>query len=168
MPIIHCSAIDLSLLSPMIKFHYRFGGNVSFFQQLEDLKYKKPIKNIPLLVNTWTPIVKYLEKLWIQFRIRSEIEKVKTESEKIKQDWQEFEHKILYAEIVKKASEIQKENPNANVSVIDINKNEKYVPDNLVILIEHPPDGSKAQAVLGGTLEIRSPWIGEIDNRPAQ
>jgi hypothetical protein len=146
----------------MINFHYRFGGNVSFFQQLEDLKYKKPIKDIPLLASIWTGIVKWLEKLWIQFKIRSEIEKVKIESEKIKQDWQQFEHKIIYAEVVKKASKIQRENPSANVSVIDIDKDKKYVPDNLAILIEYPPDGSKAQAILGGTLEIRSPWMGEI------
>jgi hypothetical protein len=26
------------------------------------------------------------------------------------------------------------------------------------VLIEHPPDGSKAQDLLGGTMEIKSPW----------
>ena len=25
-------------------------------------------------------------------------------------------------------------------------------------IIEHPPDGSKAQDLLGGTMEIRAPW----------
>ena len=26
------------------------------------------------------------------------------------------------------------------------------------VLIEHPPDGSKAQELLGGSMEIKSPW----------
>ena len=26
------------------------------------------------------------------------------------------------------------------------------------IIIEHKPDGSKAQELLGGTMEIKSPW----------
>jgi hypothetical protein len=29
----------------------------------------------------------------------------------------------------------------------------------LAILVEHPPDGSAAQELLGGAMEIRSPWL---------
>ena len=33
---------------------------------------------------------------------------------------------------------------------------EKYVKP---IVIEHTPDGSKAQELLGGTLQIKAPWV---------
>ncbi len=32
------------------------------------------------------------------------------------------------------------------------------------IIIEHEPDGSKAQELLGGMLEIKAPWYDEADN----
>jgi hypothetical protein len=32
----------------------------------------------------------------------------------------------------------------------------KYVDP---VVIEHEPDGSKAQELLGGTLEMRAPWL---------
>jgi hypothetical protein len=32
-------------------------------------------------------------------------------------------------------------------------------PEPQAQIIEHPPDGSKAQDLLGGTMEIRAPWL---------
>ncbi len=34
------------------------------------------------------------------------------------------------------------------------------------IIAEHEPDGSKAQELLGGTMEIKAPWY-EADNEPS-
>lgn len=39
---------------------------------------------------------------------------------------------------------------------------EKYVTP---IVIEHQPDGSKAQELLGGTLEIKAPWYTDSQNK---
>lgn len=32
------------------------------------------------------------------------------------------------------------------------------------IIIEHEPDGSKAQELLGGTLQIKAPWYDQTDD----
>jgi hypothetical protein len=63
--------------------------------------------------------------------------------EEIKETWKEQENQ----EIVKL---FQEKLPEAKVTLHD--------PITGAVLIEHPPDGSKAQDLLGGVMEIKSPW----------
>ena len=62
-------------------------------------------------------------------------------------DWVEWKTEQTMTEVDQQVVEIQKE-----WKRID---DYKYVKP---IVIEHKPDGSKAQELLGGMLEIRAPW----------
>ena len=62
-------------------------------------------------------------------------------------DWVEWKTEQTMAKVDQQIEEIQEE-----WKCID---DYKYVKP---IIIEHKPDGSKAQELLGGMLEIRAPW----------
>ena len=74
----------------------------------------------------------------------------------IAEQWSRVEDQQRLREVEKAAARIQFENPNATVSVVTTAMGEGT---DLAILVEHPPDGSAAQDLLGGAMEIRSPWM---------
>jgi hypothetical protein len=80
---------------------------------------------------------------WVEWRTEMTMEEVDKQTEVLKKQWREEEN----AEILQK---FQDAYPEAKVTTHD--------PITGAVLIEHPPDGSKAQDLLGGAMEIRSPW----------
>ena len=80
---------------------------------------------------------------WVLWKTKVTLSDVDRQVGQIKDDWQEEENEA----IVKK---FQEKYPEAKVTT----HNEQTG----AVLIEHPPDGSKAQELLGGTMEIKSPW----------
>lgn len=76
--------------------------------------------------------------------------------EEIKDEWEAREDQ----DTVEAA---KKEFPDAKVSLITAEPKNPEKGGNSQeglkgVLIEHPPDGSKAQDLLGGAMEIRAPW----------
>jgi len=135
----------------MWTFFKRFGGGVSAEQKLADLGRRMP--------KWFQPVWKYLVEWFIAWareqRIQAELKDVDQQAEVIQKEWErmEYEEKVAAAERV--AGQIQFENPDATVSVVPVMMGEGK---DVAIIVEHPPDGSKAQEVLGGAMEIRSPW----------
>jgi hypothetical protein len=80
---------------------------------------------------------------WVLWKTETTIVDVEAQTEEIKEQWQKGDNE----KVVEKVSKLF---PEAKVTTHD----EKTG----AVLIEHPPDGSKAQELLGGTMEIRSPW----------
>jgi hypothetical protein len=80
---------------------------------------------------------------WTQWKTELTMKDVDRQVEEIKETWKEQENQ----EIVKL---FQEKLPEAKVTLHD--------PITGAVLIEHPPDGSKAQDLLGGVMEIKSPW----------
>jgi hypothetical protein len=80
---------------------------------------------------------------WVLWKTENTMADVDRQSEELKEQWQREDNE----RVVEKVSNIF---PEAEVSTHD----EKTG----AVLIEHPPDGSKAQELLGGTMEIKSPW----------
>ena len=80
---------------------------------------------------------------WVLWKTENTMADVDRQSEELKEQWQREDNE----KVVEKFSNIF---PEAEVSTHD----EKTG----AVLIEHPPDGSKAQELLGGTMEIRPPW----------
>jgi hypothetical protein len=135
----------------MWKFFWRFGGEVSAEQKLADLGRRMPVWFQPV----WQYLVEWFV-LWVrEQRIQAELKDVDQQAEVIQKEWErmEYEEKVAAAERV--AGQVQFENPDATVSVVPVMMGEGK---DVAIMIEHPPDGSKAQEVLGGAMEIRSPW----------
>jgi hypothetical protein len=63
--------------------------------------------------------------------------------EEIKETWKEQENQKI-------VEHFQEKYPEAKVTLHDENTG--------AVLIEHLPDGSNAQSLLGGAMEIKSPW----------
>jgi hypothetical protein len=80
---------------------------------------------------------------WVLWKTEITMKDVDTQAETLKEQWQKEDNE----KVVEKVSKLF---PDAKVTTHD----EKTG----AVLIEHPPDGSKAQGLLGGTMEIRSPW----------
>ena len=80
---------------------------------------------------------------WVVWKTEVTMENVDAQTETIKGQW----NREANEEVREKVSKLF---PEATVSTHD----EKTG----AVLIEHPPDGSKAQELLGGDIEIRSPW----------
>lgn len=102
-------------------------------------------RNPSLALNPW--IKKILEECfqdWVKWKTAETMDSVARQVEAIKEQWQKEDNE----RIVEKVKEMF---PNAKVSTHD----EKTG----AVLIEHPPNGSLAQSLLGGTIEIRSPWL---------
>lgn len=79
---------------------------------------------------------------WVNWKTASTMEEVDKQVEEIKEEWKQEE---LQATLER----AQEAFPEAEVSLHN---------DQGAVLIEHPPDGSKAQDLLGGAMEIKSPW----------
>ena len=136
----------------MIKFFKRFGGEVSFEQKLADLGRKMPHWFQPI----WQTLVAWFVEWWRNLKIQAELAKVDRQAAEIDQQWTQIEDAERTAQAEAVAARIQFENPDATVSVIQTTMGEGT---DAAILVEHPPDGSKAQDLLGGAIEIKSPWM---------
>jgi hypothetical protein len=136
----------------MWKFYRRFGGEVSFEQKLADLGRKMPV--------WFQPVWKYLVEwfvVWLrEQKVQAELKEVDKQVEVINEQWTQIEDAERTAQAEAVAARIQQANPDATVSVIQTAMGEG---SDVAILVEHPADGSKAQEVLGGAMEIRSPWV---------
>jgi hypothetical protein len=80
---------------------------------------------------------------WVEWKTELTMKDVDRQTEDLKQQWRDAENESIR----KKVSNIFSE---SEVTTHDENTG--------AVLIEHPPDGSKAQDLLGGTMEIKSPW----------
>jgi hypothetical protein len=80
---------------------------------------------------------------WVLWKTELTMKDVDAQTETLKEQWRKEDNE----KVVEKVSKLF---PDAEVSTHD----EKTS----AVLIEHPPDGSQAQELLGGTMEIRSPW----------
>jgi hypothetical protein len=136
----------------MLKFFRRFGGEVSFEQKLIDVGRKLPLWFQPV----WSYLVEWFVVWLREQKVQAELKEVDQQAEVMQKEWakMEYEEKVAAAERV--AGQIQFENPDATVSVMPVTMGEGK---DVAIMVEHPPDGSKAQEVLGGAMEIRSPWV---------
>jgi hypothetical protein len=106
------------------------------------------------------PVWKYLVEwfvLWVrEQKVQAELKEVDQQVVEIDQQWTQVEDAERLQEAEKAAARIQFENPDATVSVVPVTMGEG---SDVAILVEHPADGSKTQEVLGGAMEIRSPWV---------
>ena len=80
---------------------------------------------------------------WVLWKTETTMADVDQQTEEIKEQWQKEENE----KVVEKFSNIS---PDSKVTTHDEITG--------AVLIEHPPDDSKAQELLGGAMEIRSPW----------
>jgi hypothetical protein len=135
----------------MWKFFLRFGGEVSFEQRLADLGRKMPVWFQPV----WQYLVEWFVVWMREQKVQAELREVDQQVVKINQQWTQIEDAKRTAQAEAVAARIQFENPDATVSVIQTAMGEG---SEVAILVQHPADGSKAQELLGGAIEIRSPW----------
>ena len=79
---------------------------------------------------------------WVLWKTELTTKDVDRQTESLKEEWQKEENEAI-------REKFQEAFPDAKVTT----HNEQGA-----VLIEHPPDGSKAQELLGGAMEIKSPW----------
>lgn len=79
---------------------------------------------------------------WVEWKTEGTMKGVDRQVEEITKEWQAQDNQ-------KVVEKFQKVYPEAKVTV--------HNHETGAVLIEHPPDGSKAQELLGGAMEIRSP-----------
>lgn len=118
----------------MIKFFRRFGGEVSFEQKLADLGRELPLWAQPV----WKALVDWFVHWLRELKVAAEMASVDQQVAEINAKWETIED----MERLRQAEQ-------ATIGE----------GTDLAILVEHPPDGSKAQESLGGTIEIKSPWM---------
>ena len=136
----------------MLKFFRRFGGEVSGEQKLADLGRRMPLWLQPV----WKYLVEWFV-LWLrEMKVQAELKDVDEQVVKIDQQWTQVEDGARLAEAERMAARVQFEFPDAKVSVVPLTMGEG---SDVAIFIEHPADGSKAQEMLGGAVEIKSPWV---------
>ena len=93
--------------------------------------------------NTWVKLaMKHCFPDWVEWKTESTMKSVDKQAEELKGQWREEENELT-------RQKFQEEYPDAKVTT----HNEQGA-----VLIEHPTDGSKAQDLLGGAMEIKSPW----------
>ena len=94
--------------------------------------------------NPWvTRALVYCFPDWVEWKTEKTMEGVDRQVEEITEEWRAQDNQ----KVVEKFQEVY---PEAKVTV--------HNPKTGAVLIEHPPDGSEAQGLLGGAVEIRSPW----------
>lgn len=99
----------------------------------------------PNLKRNWVvaQIFEYCFQDWVNWKTELTMQDVDRQAEDLKKKWKEEENKRI-------VEKFQEKYPDAKVTLHDENTG--------AVLIEHPPDGSKAQELLGGVMEIKSPW----------
>jgi hypothetical protein len=80
---------------------------------------------------------------WVEWKTELTMKSVDKQTDDIREQWRREDNE----KVREKFSNIFSE---SEVTTHDENTG--------AVLIEHPPDGSKAQDLLGGTMEIKSPW----------
>jgi hypothetical protein len=126
-----------------ITFRHRFSGEVSFVQKLEDAAehLQPPWKQI------WLFTVKCFA-VWLQdYKIKAVIKDIDEQAVVIKDKWSKQEVENVRVGI---ESRVKITDPDAVVTVLPPSS---PVPG---FLIEYSPDGSYAQSILGGAMEITS------------
>ena len=79
---------------------------------------------------------------WVLWKTELIMKDVDRQTEELKELWRDEENEAI-------REKVSNFFPDAKVTT----HNEQGA-----VLIEHPPDGSKAQELLGGSMEIKSPW----------
>ena len=110
------------------------------------IEWKPSLGNHPIIKR----ILENCFQDWVNWKTQDTMLSVDKQVEEIKEKWQAEDNE----KIVKKAQEMF---PEATVSLHN---------ETGAVLIEHPPDGSHAQDLLGGAMEIRSPWTLTQDSPP--
>lgn len=87
-------------------------------------------------------VLEYCFQDWVNWKAQDTMVSVDKQTEEIKQQWTKEDNE----KIVKRAQQMF---PDSKVSLHN---------NTGAVLIEHPADGSKAQSLLGGPIEIRAPW----------
>ena len=102
------------------------------------------VEQSPTVKNNWivSRIMEYCFQDWVEWKAKTTMASVDQQADKLKQDWKAQENQAFL-------QKIQKENPGAKVTI--------HNPETGAVLIQYPPDGSIAQTLLGGDIEIRSP-----------
>jgi hypothetical protein len=80
---------------------------------------------------------------WTQWKTELTMKDVDRQVEEIKETWKEQENQKIVEDFQERHSEAKVTLRDANIGAV---------------LIEHPPDGSESQSLLGGVMEIKSPW----------
>ncbi len=130
-------------------FHRRFGGAISWEQQLEDLTEHLPRWARPL----WKLFLAWFIPFLRRLKIRATMAKVDQQAKEIGDRWAKQDRDAIVNAAVQRAKQ---KYPNAHVEVVEM-------PEHPVdaVYIEHPPTpGQKAQEELGfGAIEITAPWV---------
>ena len=79
---------------------------------------------------------------WVLWKTELTMKDVGRQTDKLKEQWRDEENEAT-------RQKFQESLPDSKVTTYN---------EQGAVLIEHPPDGSKAQELLGGTIEIKSPW----------
>jgi hypothetical protein len=99
--------------------------------------------------NIWNAIAYEITNLLINYDTRWELNQwVQMIRRHCFQDWVEWKTERTMKNVDKQIEDIQ--------TLQQLEHDKKYVTP---IVIEHAPDGSRAQELLGGTLEIKAPWL---------
>jgi len=126
-----------------ITFKHRFSGEVSFIQKMEDTGDKLPAPWKQL----WLLAVRALA-IWLQgYKIKAVIQDIDEQAVVIKNRWEAEEVERIRGDI---EARVKITDPGAVVTTLPPTS---PVPG---YLIEYTPDGSYAQSVLGGAMEITS------------
>lgn len=88
-------------------------------------------------------IMKHCFADWVEWKTEGTMVSVDKQAEELKAKWKEQDNQRI-------VERFQEKYPEAKVTLHDANIG--------AVLIEHPPDGSRAQDLLGGAIEIKSPW----------
>lgn len=136
----------------IFSFFRRFGGEVSFEQKLVDFGAKLPTWARP----AWKLFAEWFIAWMRELKIRAEMKHVDTQVEEIDEQWTQQEDQSYREKVQEVADKLQAQMPTAVVSVVDARVGDCVQP---TIFIEEAPDGSKAQDILGGAMEIRNPFV---------
>ena len=135
-------------------FYRRFGGEVLWYQQLEDWGRK----HVPgPLFPIWKRLVDWLHQWAIKQQIKQTMREVYRQAKEIGDAWAQGAETHMVSAAVALA---EKEFPDAKVEVIRPKRQPRDPKPPPAILITKPPaPDSKVQQALGfGELEIRAPW----------
>ncbi|MGA0101324.1 MAG: hypothetical protein ACO3HF_04685 [Burkholderiaceae bacterium] len=130
------------------------GLTVEIIRMLWDRGYYRQNKILKRIHDWWF-------EYWVQMKTAHTMVQVDREASQFRAQQAAQED----AELLAKA---QAENPDAKVEVIhpfDKPDHKPGDPSIAAIKIEHEADGSRAQELLGGMLEIKAPWYDEADDK---
>lgn len=119
-------------------------------------------KGLPLWARyIWDSFVAWLKEYITKLKIEIEMRSADRQAAEISQQWgkEEDAARLTQAEKVAEGmrEELRESSPGATVSVVQVQMNGGE-SDNAV-LIEKQPDGSQAQSILGGEMQIINPYV---------